>query len=197
MRCAYLALPLALATLFACQPTDDPSASGDPVPPSAPAPSFGATALKIPFNFFFVFDPDRGYSATFGLVSPVSDAPECGGSQPVYDGGGTEQIVETPSGAFHLRDDLHQATIVLYEGATPDACELTAHPVLARGRGNLHWTVKALGNGSSTLQATFGGILELAAGGRVRMLGVGNVRFDELGNVIVHEDHFELKPIGK
>jgi hypothetical protein len=29
------------------------------------------------------------------------------------------------------------------------------------------------------------------------LLGVGNVRFDELGNVIVHEDHFELKPIGK
>jgi hypothetical protein len=29
------------------------------------------------------------------------------------------------------------------------------------------------------------------------MLGVGNVRFDEFGNVIVHEDHFELKPIGK
>jgi hypothetical protein len=197
MRCAHLTLPLALATLLACRPVDDPSPSGDLVSPSASAPSFGATALKIPFNFFFVFDPDRGYSATFGLVSPASDAPECGGSEPVYDGGGTEHIVETPSGSFHLRDDLHQATIVVYEGATDDACELSTHPVLARGRGSLHWTVKALGNGSSTLQATFGGILELAAGGRARMLGVGNVRFDEFGNVIVHEDHFELKPIGK
>ena len=86
---------------------------------------------------------------------------------------------------------------MVYEGATEDQCELTTHPVLARGRANLHWTVKALGNGSSTLQATFGGILELTAGGRARMLGVGNVRFDESGNLIVHEDHFELKPIGK
>ena len=197
MRCAHVVVPLALALLMSCQPTDDPAASGDPVSPSGRAPSFGATAFKIPFNFFFVFDPDRGYSATFGLVSPVSDAFECGGSQGVYDRGGTEHIVETPSGAFHLRDDLHQATIVLYEGATDNPCELTTHPVLARGRGNLHWTVKALVDGSTTLQATFGGIVELAAGGRARMLGVGNVRFDELGNLIIHEDHFELKPIGK
>ncbi len=197
MRSTYLALPLVLATLLACQPTDDPSASGDPVFPSAPAPSLGAAAFKIPLNYFLVYDPDRGYTATFGLVSPVSDLPECGGSQPGYDGGGTEHIVETPSGALHLRNDLHQATIVLYEGATPDVCELTTHPVLAQGRGNLHWTEKALGNGSFTVQATFGGILQLVAGGRARMLGVGNVRFDELGNPIVHEDHFELKPIGK
>lgn len=196
MRCAHLALPLALATLLACQPTDDPSASGDSVSPSAPVPSLGAAAFKIPLNYFLVYDLDRGYTATIGLVSPVSDLPECGGSQPVYDGGGTEHIVETPSDAFHLRDALHQATIVLYEGATEDACELTTHPVLARGPGNLHWTEKALGNGSFTVQATFGGILELAAGGRARLLGVGNVRLDELGNVIVHEDHFELKPIG-
>lgn len=196
MRCAHVVVPVALAVLLSCQPTDDPAAPGDPVSPSAPAPSFGAAAFKIPFNFFFVFDPDRGYSATFGLVSPVGDASECGGSAPVYDGGGTEQIVQTPSGAFHVRDDMHRATIVLYEGATGDPCELATHPVIGRGQGNLHWTVKALVDGSTTLQATFGGIIDLTAGGQARMLGVGNVRFDALGNLIIHEDHFELKPIG-
>jgi hypothetical protein len=196
MRSAHLVVPLALATLLSCRPTDDPAAPADPVSPSAPAPSLGATAFKIPFNFFFVFDADRGYSATFGLVSPVSDASECGGSAPEYDGGGTEQIVATPSGAFHVRDDLHQATIVVYAGATEDPCTLDTHPVLGRGQGNLHWTVKALPNGSTSLQATFGGIIDLTTGGRARMLGVGNVVFDQFGNLIVHEDHFELKPIG-
>jgi hypothetical protein len=75
-------------------------------------------------------------------------------------------------------------------------CELATHPVLGRGRGNLHFTVKNRANGSTSVQATFGGILNLAAGGRARMLGAGNIVFDPLGNLTIHEDHFTLKPIG-
>jgi hypothetical protein len=199
MHRARLVLPLALATLLACQPTDDPSAAPNPVSPAAPAPSLGATVLKIPNDYFLIFDdvPDRNYTATFGLVSPVSDLDVCGGSGPeVFDGGGTTRIVATPSGAVHVRDELHQATIVFYEGATGDVCELATHPVLARGSGNLHFTVKNGANGSTSVQATFGGILDLVAGARARMLGVGNIVFDLFGNLTIHEDHFDLKPIG-
>jgi hypothetical protein len=199
MRGTRLVLPLALAGLLACQPADDPSAAPDPVSLATPAPSLGATVLKIPNDYFLIFDdvPDRNYTTTFGLVSPVSDLDVCGGSGPeVFDGGGTTRIVATPSGAVHVRDELHQATIVFYEGATGDVCELATHPVLARGSGNLHFTVKNGANGSTSVQATFGGILDLVAGGRVRMLGVGNIVFDSFGNLTIHEDHFELKPIG-
>ena len=196
---APLALPLVLATLLACQPDDDPSATPDPVSPATLAPSLGATVLKIPNNYFLIFDTDpaRDYTTTFGLVSPVSDLEACGGSGPEFDGGGTTRIVATPSGAVHVRDELHQATIVFYEGATEDVCELATHPVLGRGRGNLHFTVKGRANGSTSVQATFGGILDLVAGGRVRMLGVGNIVFDAFGNLTIHEDHFDLKPIGR
>ena len=199
MRRTRLVLPLALASLLACQPADDPSAAPNPVSPATPAPSLGATVLKIPNDYFLILDsdPDRDYTTTFGLVSPVSDLNACGGSGPeVFDGGGTTRIVATPSGAVHVRDELHQATIVFYEGATDDVCELATFPVLARGRGNLHFTVKNGVNGSTSVQATFGGILDLAAGGRARMLGVGNIVFDQFGNLTIHEDHFELKPIG-
>jgi hypothetical protein len=198
MRRARLALPLALATLLACQPADDSFTAPDPVSP-ADAPSLGAAVLKIPNNFFLIFDedPTRNYTTTFGLVSPPSDLEVCGGSGPeVFDGGGTTRIVETPSGAVDVRDQLHQATIVLYEGATGDVCELATHPVLARGSGNLHFTVKNGVNGSTSVQATFGGILNLVAGGRARMLGVGNIVFDAFGNLTIREDHFDLKPIG-
>ena len=199
MRRTRLVLPLALATLLACQPADDPSAAPNPVSPATPAPSLGATVLKIPNDYFLIFDsdPDRDYTTTFGLVSPVSDLNACGGSgAEVFDGGGTTRIVATPSGAVHVRDELHQATIVFYEGATGDVCELATHPVLARGSGNLHFTVKNGANGSTSVQATFGGILDLVAGGRARMLGVGNIVFDAFGNLTIHEDHFDLKPIG-
>jgi hypothetical protein len=199
MRCTGLLSPLALATLLACQP-GDPSNALDPASSAAPAPSAGTAALKVPNNYFLIFDTDpaRNYTTTIGLVSPVSDLGICGGSGPeLFDGGGSTQIVTTPAGAVHVRDELHQATIVFYEGATGDVCELATHPVLGTGRGNLHFTVKDRANGSETVQATFGGILDLAGGGRARMLGVGNIVFDAFGNVTVHEDHFSLKPIGR
>jgi hypothetical protein len=199
MRHVRLVFPLALATLLACQLADDPSTPPDPISPSTPAPRLGATVLQTPNDYFLIFDdvPDRNYTVTFGLVSSPSDLEACGGSGPeVFDGGGTTRIVATPSGAVHVRDELHQATIVFYEGATGDVCELATLPVLARGRGNLHFTVKERVNGSTSVQATFGGILDLVAGGRVRMLGVGNIVFDSFGNLIIHEDHFDLKPIG-
>jgi hypothetical protein len=199
MRPADLVLPFALATLLACQPTDDPSAASDPVSPTTPAPSLGAAVLQVPNNYFLIFDdvPERNYTVTFGLVSPPGDLEACGGSGPeVYDGGGTTRTVETPSGAVHVRDELHQATIVFYEGPTPDVCDLVNHPVIGTGTGNLHFTQKGGANGSFSIQATFGGILDLVAGGRARMLGVGNIRFDQFGNLSIHEDHFDLKPIG-
>jgi hypothetical protein len=199
MRRARLVLSLVLPALPACQPADDPFTALDPVSPAAPAPSLGAAALTIPNNYFLILDEDpaRNYTTTFGLVSPVSDLNACGGTGPeVFDGGGTTRILATPSGAVHVRDELHQATIVFYEGATGDVCELATHPVVGRGRGNLHFTVKNGVNGSASVQATFGGILALTAGGRARMLGVGNIVLDAFGNLTIREDHFDLKPIG-
>jgi hypothetical protein len=199
MRRAHLVLPLALATLFACQSGDDPSTAPDAAPTATPEPSLGAVNLKVVQPYFLIFDdvPGRNYTVTFGLVSAPSDLEICGGSGPeVFDGGGVTRILITPSGSFHIRDQLHQATIVFYEGATDDVCELSSHRIIGTGTGNLHFTTKEKPT-SFAVQATFGGILDLVGGGRARMLGVGNVVFDEFGNLTVHEDHFSLKPIGR
>jgi hypothetical protein len=203
MRRLYLWLTAA-AFVVACdpatQPVDPAAAGANPVSPATSAPSLGATVLKIPNSYFLIYDedPTRNYTVTFGLVSPPSDLDACGGSGgEMFDGGGTTRIVATPSGAVHVRDALHQATIVLYEGATEDVCELATLPVLARGSGNLHFTVKNRVNGSTSVQATFGGILDLVAGGRARLLAVGSIVFDSFGNLTIHVDHFDLKPIGQ
>ncbi len=199
MRRAHLVLPLALTTLLACQAGDDSSTPTDPVSPATPAPSLGATNLKVVQPFFLIFDdvPSRNYTVTFGLVSPPSDLEICGGSGPeVFDGGGITRILITPSGSFHIRDQLHQATIVFYEGPTDDVCDLPNHRILGTGTGSMHFTTKEKASGTFAVQATFGGILDLVAGGRAHMLGVGNIVFDALSNLTVHEDHFSLKPIG-
>ena len=199
MHRAHLVLPLALATLLACQPTDDPSTAPGPVSPATPAPSLGATNLKVAQPFFLIFDdvPSRNYTVTFGLVSPPSDLEICGGSGPeVFDGGGITRILITPSGSFHIREQLEQATIVFYEGPTGDVCELANHRVIGTGKGNMHFTTKEKASGTFAIQATFGGILDLIGGGRARMLGVGNIAFDAQGNLAIHEVHFGLKPIG-
>jgi hypothetical protein len=115
----------------------------------------------------------------------------------VTDGGGVTRVLITPSGAFHIRDQLQQATIVFYEGATGDVCELSSHRILAAGTGHMHFTTREKASGTLAVQANFGGILDLVGGGRARMLGAGNIVFDALGNLTVHEDHFSLKPIGR
>jgi hypothetical protein len=73
MRRVRLVFPLTLGTLLACQPADDPSAAPDPVSPATPAPSFGATALKIPNDYFLILDedPTRNYTTTFGICTSL------------------------------------------------------------------------------------------------------------------------------
>jgi hypothetical protein len=203
MRPASTALPLSVLTalLFACESGGEPLAVNDPLA-SAPAstPSFGAAVERIPFNFFFLQDFDRDISATVGLVSPVSDLgtePDCGGSGPeVYDGGGIERLVETPAGSFHLRDGMQKATFVLYEGATIDVCELTTHPVVARGTVNFHFSIKISPDNALHLQVTFNGFVDLTSGGRAKLLSTANAVFGSDGSLTIHVDRFELKPIG-
>src|SRR6476469_4407507 len=154
MRRTHLVLPLALVTLLACQAADDP------VSPTTSAPSLGAVNIKILQPFFIVSDDDpaRNYTATFGLVSPISDLDVCGGSgQMVTDGGGITRVLITPSGAFHIRDQLSQATIVFYEGTEPeDFCQLSTHRILATGTGKLHFTTREKADNSLAVQANFG-----------------------------------------
>jgi hypothetical protein len=84
---------------------------------------------------------------TVGLVSPLADFPfppevGCGGTVPVIsDGKRVTQLVFTPSEFVHSSTRERRATIVLYEGTSPDICDWTTAPVFARGRANLTFNV--------------------------------------------------------
>jgi hypothetical protein len=190
-------------SLMACQPSDDPATANDPLSPSAPGigPSFAADVFHSTVDFFFLNDFDRNISATIGLVSPVADLnenPDCGGSGPRIVDTGLEKVVITPSGSFHLGDRWQKATFVLYGGATDDVCELAAHPVVARGEVNFSFGVRVpdVAEGGVNFHFQMTGIVDLTSGGKAHVLISANFLFDNDGNLRVHVDNFELKPIG-
>jgi hypothetical protein len=204
MRGVHIALPLVLVTtLMACQSGDDSRAPNDPVSPSAPetAPSSGAAVVHSTVDFFFLNDFDRDISATIGLVSPVADLdedPDCGGSGPRIVDTGIENVVFTPAGSVQFRDRWHKATFVLYDGATNDVCQLATHPVLARGEVNFSFGIRDADVTDATVNFHFQmtGIVDLTSGGKAHVLTTANFFFDNGGNVHIHVDKFELKPIG-
>ena len=201
MRSTHVAVPLLLVTsLLACQPGDERTDSNDPLSPSAPAITPNFSAERFPFNFFLLQDFDRDISATVGLVSSPSglhSEPDCGGTGPeMYDGGGIVGIVQTPSGSIHVRDRLQKATLVLYEGATEDVCELATHAVIARGPVNFNFSVHVSPDGTVRFLVQIVGMVELTSGGTAHYVATANYVFDPAGNLTVHVDRSELKRIG-
>ena len=72
MHRAHLVLPLALAMLLACQAGDDPSTAPDPAAPATPAPSLGATNLKVLQTFFLIFDDVPERTQTPGVATGLA-----------------------------------------------------------------------------------------------------------------------------
>ena len=202
MRRTHLALPLALVTLLACQPSDDPSASGDPVSPAAPPPSFGAAVLKIPENFFLIFDDARKAtrrpSGWCRRRAIWGSGPDCGGSarrcttEAASSGSLKRRPGRSTFGTIFARPPscCTRARLPMFASSPPPsrAGARTGEPALD-GQGPGGWLDEHPGHVRRDL--------ELTAGGRAQMLGVGHVVFDQFGNVTVHEDHLRVKTYGK
>lgn len=206
MRSVGIALPLVLlTTLVACQAGDDFRAANDPVSPSAPeiGPNLRAEVVRNTVDFFLLWDSDRNYSATIGLVSPVADLdenPDCGGTGPRVVDGGIQELVLTPAGSEHLSERYQKATFVIYDGVTSDVCELsdpTTHPVVAQGKVNFSYTLRVATDGVWYFHFQMTGIVDLTSGGKADVLISANVLYDNDGNPTIHVDKFELKPIGR
>jgi hypothetical protein len=149
----------------------------------------GAQVMRIGQQFLFINDPDRDFSLTLGV--PVSEAPECGGTGALT--GGTLRVVTTPSQIENVLAQFHRQTLTLYDHFTANPCELTAADVIAQGVGN--GKLGVLTRGVTTLfQIQASGTVELAGGGRARLLVKGHFHIDPAG-VRVEVDRFRLKPI--
>lgn len=201
MRAAPLVVPLAFAALLvSCQDGHDTSAN-DPLGPSSVQPSHDVDRSRLEGGFLTHIIPPRNITFTIGLVSPIDDLPECGGSEElVFDAKGVHQEVTTPGGAVHLVDRI-QGTVVLY-GAIPTSeetfCALGT-AVIGRGRGTFIRTdneFNGVGNGANAFGGTLNAVLDLTSGGRALFHMVTRDFIDVNGNYRLIVDQFELKPIG-
>jgi hypothetical protein len=149
-----------------------------------------AEIIRYEFLGFPITDPDRDITLLVGFR--LSDGPECVGEG----SGGRGQIVITPSDVFRLVERVRQGPIELYSRFVEDLCDLTAADLVASGEGNVTTRVWARGP-EVRITITFTGLVELADGGRARLLGAANYYInDATGELRVHVDKFELKPIG-
>ena len=200
----FATVPLALgAFLLAC---DDPTGSTRAGDPSAlPRPSLAAEISRFDLSDGFLLHtiPDLGITFTLGLVSPLADLPECGGPNTLIttDTRGVDLNVFLPPGPIHDAFRM-QGTLTLYDAVIFDFSDLCGLESAEIGRGPAIFTNTdndlALAGGRAD---SFGGVitatLDLAGGGRAKLLIVTRGVVGPDGSFRQVVDRYELKPIGK
>jgi len=138
---------------------------------------------------------------TVGLVSPLADLSECGGTDGNYENDirGFDQVVVTPPGP-ERQVRRFTGTIVLYDVSLFELdglCDLTDH-IVGAGRGSFTSTDNSLtgvGPGVNSFGFMANAILDLVDGGRAKFQAIVRFLYDG-ENVRTQVDKVELKPIG-
>jgi hypothetical protein len=200
MRALRTVIPLAFTSLLlSCQDGNGPSTE-----PTAPPPVPSADVFRTRFFHDGVFVhtiPDHNVTFTIGLITPIGDITECGGSgEFVSDIIATNQVVVTPAGPEKLLDRV-RGTFVLYDVSLPspdEFCDLAGFEV-GRGQGSFTRTDNSLtgvGPGLNAFGFMANATLDLAAGGKAKFQALIRWLYDGV-NVTTIVDKVELTPIGK
>jgi hypothetical protein len=202
MRPLRTVVPLVLAVmLLSCQDGNGPNP--ERLAPFASPPLADVIRTRFFHDGFFVHTiPEHSVTFTIGLVDPLSDLPECGGSgaEVATDVRATDQIVTTPAGPLKLLDRV-TGTFILYDVSLFDLdsfCDLAGHEV-GRGKGSFTRTDNSLtgvGPGLNAFGFMANATLDLTAGGKAKFQALIRWLYDGV-DVTTAVDKVELTPIGK
>jgi hypothetical protein len=160
-----------------------------------------AAVFRTSFSDGFLVHITPEVTFTVGLVSPLGDLPECGGTGENIEGDirGFDQIVVTPPGP-ERQVRRFTGTVVLYDVSLfelNDLCDLADH-IVGTGQGSFTSTDNSLtgvGPGINSFGFMANAILDLEGGGRAHFHAVVRLLFDG-ENVTAQVETVELKPIG-
>ncbi len=191
-------VPLMLAVfLLSCQDSNAPTTDLSSVSPDQPLAS---EVFRTRFSDGFLVHITPEVTFTVGVVSPLAELPECGGSGDLeFDMKGFDQVVLTPPGP-ERQVRRFTGTVVLYDVSLfelDDLCDLIGHEV-GTGQGSFTSTDNSLtgaGPGMNAFGFMANAILDLVDGGRAHFQAVVRLQFDG-ENVTAQVEKVELKPIG-
>jgi hypothetical protein len=192
MRAALLGVPLTLiGFVTACGDVPNSPNTNEALAPSPVALSSIVDRFDLSDGALLPIFPELGITFSIGLVTPIDELTECGGSEAlVFDSRGPVRNLTRIQG-----------TVVLYDALldiTHDFCELAPTEV-GRGTGILIRTdndVNVEGPGADSFGGTLTAILDLTSGGRASLVLVTRVVILPDGSFETVVDRFELQPIG-
>jgi hypothetical protein len=198
MRIASV-VPLPLAALvLSCQDANE--SNTDTLAPSS-TPSFSIVSRdRIEGGTLIHVIPEHGITMTVGLLTPIADLAECGGTVTEFESDAKifSQEVHTPAGPIkHVSN--FSGTFTVYDAVVfPEGlgyCDLATAPLIGTGRGSIQSTDNSLtgeGPGLNAFGERWIAVLDTPDGGKVQLHIV--TRFAGSSTPIV--DIFELKPLG-
>jgi hypothetical protein len=171
----------------------------------AEKPSFAAEVNRIRLTGLdaFLLHVTPEVTFTVGLVSPLEDLPDCGGTGEnfVSDIKGLSQLVATPPGPERLVDHI-SGTLVLYSKSLSElGDDICALPDFLVGTGPGRFTrtdnsITGVGPGMNAFGFMANATLDLVDGGRAKFQAVVRFLFDG-ENVTIVTENVKLTPIGK
>jgi hypothetical protein len=199
MRIASV-VPLALAALLvSCQDANE--SNTDPVAPSSISPSI-VSRDRIEGGTLIHTIPEHGISMTVGLLTPVGDLAECGGTVTEFESDAQifSQEVHTPAGPIKGLSNF-SGTFTVYDAVVfpDDFCDLATAPLIGTGRGSIKSTDNSLtgeGPGLNSFGERWIAVLDTPDGGKVQLHIVTRLLYDGVNEPVTVVDIFELKPLG-
>ena len=197
-----LALPLTLAAfLVSCREANEPNT--DPLAPASIQPSSIVFRDRVEGGTLIHTIPEHGITMTVGLLTPIEDLAECGGTVTEFESDAQifSQEVHTPAGPIKGLSRF-SGTFTVYDAVVfgdENFCDLATAPVIGTGRGSIQSTDNSLtgeGPGLNSFGQRWIAVLDTPDGGKVQLHIVTRQFYDGVNEPVTVVDIFELKPLG-
>jgi hypothetical protein len=195
------AVPLTLAALLvSCQDANE--SNTDTLAPSSIAPSSSIVSRdRVEGGTLVHTIPEHGITMTVGLLTPVEDLAECGGTVTEFESDAQifSQEVHTPAGPIKGLSRF-SGTFTVYDAVVlpDDFCDLATAPLIGTGRGSIQSTDNSLtgeGPGLNSFGERWIAVLDTPDGGKVQLHIVTRLLYDGVNEPVTVVDIFELKPL--